>query len=114
MPAKMFARMPLTADNFRDLALSLPRAIESSHMNHPDFRVDGRIFASLDSPRHGFAMVTLTPVQQGEFVKAHPRMFMPVKGGWGVKGATNVELRFATKTAVREALLTAWTNKARE
>ena len=81
-------------------------------MAHPDFRVAGKIFATLGYPRAGWAMVALTPDQQELFVRTNPKAFAPVKGKWGVKGATNVVLRYAPKAAVREALSIAWRNKA--
>jgi hypothetical protein len=102
----------MTANDFRRLALSLPEVAEAAHMGHPDFRVAGKIFATLNYPRTGWGMVSLTPEQQELFVGAQPKAFMPVKGGWGRKGATNVQLRSARKAAVREALITAWHNRA--
>ncbi|HEY3055603.1 MAG TPA: MmcQ/YjbR family DNA-binding protein [Thermoanaerobaculia bacterium] len=98
----------MTEDDFRTLALSLPDAEESAHMGHPDFRVRGKIFATLHGK--GFGMVKLTPDQQEMFVNIAPEIFQPVKGGWGLKGATNVTLKKAKKTVTREALLTAWRN----
>lgn len=102
----------MTPDDFRTLALSLPEAIESAHMGHPDFRVRGKIFATLAYPDEGWAMVKLTPDQQAVFVEAEPTVFQPVKGGWGRKGATNVRLESATSTSVRAALAIAWRNVA--
>ena len=102
----------MTAREFRNIALSLPQASEAAHMGHPDFRVAGRIFATLGHPRTGWGMVKLTREQQELFVRARPLAFAPVKGGWGRGGATNVRLRAATKGAVREALITAWRNRA--
>jgi len=102
----------MTAAEFRRIALSLPQAAEASHMGHPDFRVAGRIFATLGYPRSGWGMVKLTPEQQELFVRGQPAAFAPVKGGWGRGGATNVRLRAARKGAVREALITAWRNRA--
>jgi hypothetical protein len=102
----------MTANDFRRLALSLPEASEASHMGHPDFRVAGKIFATLNHPRAGWGMVSLTPEQQELFVRAEPKAFIPVKGGWGRGGATNVQLRSARKPAVRAALITAWRNRA--
>lgn len=104
----------MTEDDFRKLALSLPEAEESSHMNHPDFRVGGKIFATLRSPGQGWAMVKLTPDQQEMFVKLAPGIFQPVQGGWGLKGATNVILKKAGKKITREALLAAWRNSAKK
>jgi hypothetical protein len=81
-------------------------------MEHPDFRVAGKIFATLGYPRNGWAMVKLTPEQQDTFMKAEPEAFVPVKGGWGRHGATNVILRAATKTTLRSALGAAWRKTA--
>ena len=100
----------MTEDDFRSLALSLPEAEESSHMNHPDFRAGRKIFATLRSPAEGWGMVKLTPDQQEMFVKVAPGIFQPVKGGWGRQGSTNVNLKNAKKKITREALMTAWTN----
>ncbi|HTE04087.1 MAG TPA: MmcQ/YjbR family DNA-binding protein [bacterium] len=102
----------MTAREFRSLALCLPSASEAAHMGHPDFRVAGRIFATLGYPRSGWGMVKLTPEQQELFVRAQPRAFAPVKGTWGRAGATNVRLHAAKKAAVREALTIAWHNRA--
>lgn len=102
----------MTANEFRRLALSLPDAIEAAHMGHPDFRVGGRIFATLAYPRTAFAAVMLTPEQQELFVRTEPKTFRPVAGGWGKQGATQIELRTAKKAAVREALKVAWSNRA--
>jgi YjbR protein len=72
----------LTANDFRRLALSLPEATESAHMDHPDFRVRGKIFATLGHPAEGWGMVKLTPEQQHYFAKDYPDAFVPVKGAW--------------------------------
>jgi hypothetical protein len=102
----------MTPTVFRKLALGLPEACESAHVWHPDFRVRKRIFATLGYPDVAWGMVKLTPAQRTLLVRAHPAMFMPVKGGWGLKGATNVKLRVATVGIVRGALETAWKNVA--
>src|SRR3989442_14660207 len=80
----------MTANEFRRMALSLPEAVEAAHMGHPDFRVGGKIFATLSYPRIGFGMVALTPEQQELFVRTEPKTFTPVPGGWGRKGSTHV------------------------
>ncbi|HMD30660.1 MAG TPA: hypothetical protein VKG84_02040 [Candidatus Acidoferrales bacterium] len=98
----------MTADDFRRLALSFAETEERAHMNHPDFRVAGRIFATLGHPDARWGMVSLTPVLQEEFVKAAPKVFKPVKGGWGIRGATNVFLPAATQKTLRPALEAAW------
>src|SRR6266571_1731833 len=80
----------MTVREFRSIALSLPQVSEAAHMGHPDFRVGGRIFATLGYPRSGWGMVKLTREQQELFVRAQPVAFAPVKGAWGRAGATNV------------------------
>jgi hypothetical protein len=102
----------MTEDEFRKLALALPEASEASHMGHPDFRVGGKIFATLGHPERGWAMVKLTPDQQEVFVRSHSSVFVPVSGGWGARGATNVHLQSAGEPIVRDALETAWRNTA--
>lgn len=104
--------MPLDADGFRRLALGLPEAVEDEHMGHPDFRVRGKIFATLGYPDAGWGMVKLTPEQQGMFVDAAPAVFSPVKGGWGARGATSVALKAASASSLRPALETAFRNVA--
>ncbi len=101
----------MTLDDFRQIALSLPEACEQSHMGHPDFRVRGKIFATL-WPKEGSGMVKLTPEQQALFTRREPTVFVPVKGGWGRKGCTNVLLEVADEASVRSALATAWRNTA--
>ncbi|HUA21043.1 MAG TPA: MmcQ/YjbR family DNA-binding protein [Bryobacteraceae bacterium] len=102
----------MTPEGFRDLAVTLPEVSESAHMGHPDFRVGGKIFATLSYPTVGWAMVKLTPEQQHEFVKNEPTVFLPVKGAWGRKGATSVFLKAAKKPLVQKALAAAWQNAA--
>jgi hypothetical protein len=102
----------VTAADFRRLALSFPETEERSHMNHPDFRVAGKIFATLSYPDEAWGMVKLFPDQQAEFVAADPKMFTPVKGGWGKQGGTNVLLKAASEERVRQALAAAWQNTA--
>ena len=102
----------MTPGAFRSLALALPDTRESSHVDHPDFRVGKRVFATLGYPDATFGMVKLTPVQQAEFVAAHPTVFAPVKGGWGRSGSTNVRLRTATRDTLKPALAAAWRNVA--
>lgn len=102
----------MTANEFRRMALKLDGAVEAAHMGHPDFRVGGKIFATVGYPKPGFAMVALTPEQQELFVRTEPKSFRPVPGAWGSKGATHVLLKTAKKTAVREALAVAHSNRA--
>jgi len=98
----------MTPSDFRRLALSFPEATEQSHMDHPDFRVAGKIFATLGYPEQGWAMVKLTPVEQEMFKKSHPTFFVPCAGAWGRRGATSIRLEAARKPTVRRALQAAW------
>jgi hypothetical protein len=102
----------VTANDFRRLALAQPEATESAHMDHPDFRVRGKIFATLGHPADGWGMVKLTPEQQHYFSKDYPDAFAPVKGAWGRRGATSVNLKIATKQTLIKALQAAWRNTA--
>src|SRR5689334_13790679 len=101
----------MTAHAFRRLVLSLPEVVEGSHMGHPDFRVGGKIFATL-GPDETWGMVKLTPKQQAELLAEHPQAFEPFNGAWGRRGATKVILKAATKAAVTPALVAAWKNAA--
>jgi len=92
---------------FRQTALSMPDAVEGAHMGHADFRVGGKIFATLNHDET-LGMVKFTPEEQQEFVQAQPSVFVPVKGGWGASGATNVHLAQADETALQESISTAW------
>jgi hypothetical protein len=105
-------RRIMTVDEFRKLALALPEAVESAHMGHPDFRVRGKIFATLMYPEDGWGMVKLTPEHQRQLVRAEPAVFAPVKGGWGRRGCTQVMLAAAAEPSVRHALGAAWRNVA--
>jgi len=102
----------MTPNEFRRMALSLPQTIEASHMDHPDFRVSGKIFATLAYPDKTWGMVRLTPKQQSVFVRADPEAFAPSKGAWGRKGYTSVYLHAANRKTLRTALETAWANVA--
>ena len=99
----------MTADDFRRIALALTDATEGAHMKHPDFRVGGRIFATLH-PDMKAGMVKLTPAQQREFVVSRPDVFEPEKGAWGLQGYTAVRLSAADEETVGEALTLAWRN----
>ena len=81
-------------------------------MAHPDFRIGGKVFATLGYPDQDWAMVKLPPEQQEMLSKAEPTVFVPVKGGWGRQGATSVRLKAAKKAQVRGALLAAWRKTA--
>jgi hypothetical protein len=94
----------MNADNFRKFALSLPGAVESSHMNHPDFRIGGKIFATLGFPDDDWGMVKLSPDQQEQFVAADAESFRPCNGVWGRRGCTNVRLASAKKNIVKASI----------
>ncbi len=97
----------MTAEEFRRLALGLEGAVEASHMNHPDFRVNHHIFATL-GPDESWGMVKLPIEVQAELVEKKPAVFQPASGAWGRQGATIVQLATAPKTQVRNALKAAW------
>lgn len=101
----------MNAEDFRRAALQLPEAIESSHMAHPDFRVNKKIFASLHADGV-WGVVMLTPEQQQDFIADAPGVFKPASGAWGVKGCTMVLLEKVNKKVLTTALRTAWENKA--
>jgi hypothetical protein len=102
----------MTIDHFRRMALEIPIAVEQSHMNHPDFRIAGRIFASLGVPDENWGMVKLTPEQQRTSNGKAPEDYKPSSGAWGRQGYTNVYLPAAKATIVRAALDAAAKNVA--
>ena len=102
----------MTPNEFRELALSFPEAIESAHMHHPDFRVGGKIFATLGYPDEESAVVKLTPDEQKKFVRSNREAFKAVKGAWGRQGSTNIYLPAVKIETVRKALVAAWRNTA--
>jgi hypothetical protein len=102
----------MTEENFRRIALGLPEAVEGAHMEHADFRVGGKIFATLGHPADGWGMVKLTAEQQHYLSKDEPKVFVPVKGAWGRRGATSVNLKAANKKTLEKALRAAWRNTA--
>lgn len=102
----------MTAKDFRRIALGMDSAAEGSHMSHPDFRVNGKIFATIDGDgKQG--MVKLTPEQQERLIRQQPAMFYPAAGAWGREGCTMVTFAAATDEVVGEAMTLAWQNLAR-
>ena len=100
----------MTPAAFRKLALALDGASEGAHVGHPDFRSGGKVFATMGYPDKDWAMVKLTPDQQEMLCAAEPAMFRPVKGGWGLRGATNLRLAAADAQPARSALAMALKN----
>jgi hypothetical protein len=98
----------MNVKDFRRIALSFEGAEESAHMGQPDFRVSGRIFATLASQHLGYGNLMLTPEQQAAFVEELPEVFLPVAGGWGRGGATHIRLAQANEDVLRGALHVAW------
>jgi hypothetical protein len=98
----------MTPSDFRRIALSLDGAEEGSHMGAVDFRVGGRIFATLAAVKQGFGNLMLLPEQQADFVAEAPDVFLPIAGGWGRNGATHVRLAEANEDLLTGALRTAW------
>ena len=100
----------MTPAAFAKLALSLDGATEGAHGGHADFRAGGKVFASLGYPDRNWGMVKLMPEQQRMLVAAEPRIFVPVEGTWGLRGATSVRLAEADARTMRSALAMAWQN----
>jgi hypothetical protein len=98
----------VTPADFRRIALSLEGAEEGSHMGASDFRVGGRIFATLASQKQGYGNLMLTPEQQSAFVEELPNIFVPIAGGWGSMGSTHIRLAEANEDLLTGALRTAW------
>ena len=102
----------MTAAEFRRIALSLPGAVEGAHGGHPDFRVGGKIFATLGYPDARSGALMLTPQDQDFLLRDYPRAFIPAVGAWGRAGSTMVLLRAAPRKAVAIALESAWKRRA--
>jgi hypothetical protein len=98
----------MNAADFRRIALSFEGAEESSHMGAPDFRVQGKIFATLASQHQGYGNLKLTLEQQADFIRELPDVFLPIPGGWGRMGMTHIRLANATEDVLTGALRTAW------
>jgi hypothetical protein len=98
----------MNAKDFRRIALSFEGAEEGSHMGATDFRVDGRIFATLASVKHGYGNLMLELEQQAAFVEELPEVFLPIAGGWGRMGMTHIRLEVADEDVLTGALHTAW------
>ena len=94
--------------DFRRIALSMPEASERAHMAHPDFRVGGKIFATLGYPDKDHGMVVLPPEEQTRLLQAHSKVFSRAKGAWGLRGSTCVLLDAVDSATLREAITAAW------
>ena len=97
----------MTPDQFRRLALSMPGAAEGTHHDHPDFRANGRIFATL-LPDGERGMVKLLPQQQREILQRCAGEFVPGPGAWGRAGCTYVHLAAAATETLRPLMTLAW------
>ena len=102
----------MKAAEFRRIALSMPEAVEGSHFGNADFRVGGKIFATLALEREGYGVLTLTPDQQAVVVEGEPEVFSAFPGGWGRRGATRVHLAKATPDMLEGAMRIAWRRRA--
>jgi hypothetical protein len=98
----------MTPADFRRIALSFEGAEESSHMGAADFRVAGRIFATLASIEQGYGNLMITPELQAAFIADRPDIFLPIHGGWGRMGMTHIRLQPADEDTLTGALHTAW------
>jgi hypothetical protein len=102
----------MTPDGFRRIALALAGVEEREHMGHPDFRVGGKIFATLGYPNDRFGTVMVSPEDQSLLVRKYPKAFAPAAGAWGRSGSTSVQLRHAPARALRIAIEAAWERRA--
>lgn len=101
--------MAVTHHDFRSIALALTGTVEGAHMGHPDFRTNGRIFATLH-PDLKSGMVKLTPGQQKAFISEAPKSFALEAGAWGRSGCTRVNLASVDQDSLGQALTLAWRN----
>jgi hypothetical protein len=99
----------MTPNEFRRIALMMNGATEGAHMGHPDFRANGKIFATL-YPDGASGMVKLTPDQQQDFIRADALAFVPASGAWGRQGCTTVRLESVAKEMLGGAITLAWQN----
>jgi hypothetical protein len=102
----------MTPSQFRRIALSLPEAVEGAHMGHADFRVGGKIFATLGHPDPAWGVVLLEPDQQAMLVETTPKVFSPVRGDWGRRGGTRVNLAAVNQATLKHVLGMAWRKRA--
>lgn len=102
----------MSPEQFRKLALSLPAATEGAHMGHADFRIEGKIFATLGYPDESHGMVLLSAEDQARFIARYPRVFTPAKGAWGKRGSTVVRLKEIKAELLRTAMRAAWQKRA--
>ena len=98
----------MTGEDFRRIALRMPQATEGAHFGHADFRVSGKIFATLALEPEGYGVLLLSPEQQAGMVQDAPDLFSPVPGGWGKNGSTRILLAEAAEDILEDALRTAW------
>lgn len=97
----------MTQDEFRALAASFPEAAAGSHFDTSDFRVGGRIFATLRKT-DGRAVLKLSHDEQQLLMATAPGLFEPVTGAWGRKGWTRVVLEASDAATVRHAMAMAY------
>lgn len=111
-PVRAVKALPANTADFRRIALSLPEATQGSHFGQTDFRVGGKIFATLSLAKEGYGVLLLSPEQQAAMVADEPEIFSPVPNGWGRHGATRISLRKTTTDILQAALKTAWRKRA--
>lgn len=102
----------MRVSDFRRIALSMPEATEGAHFGNADFRVGGKIFATLSLVKQGYGVLLLTPEQQKGMVEDEPEIFSPIPNGWGKNGATRVNLAKVSPDILKGALQTAWRKRA--
>jgi hypothetical protein len=102
----------ITPDEFRKLALRLQETVEQQHQGHPDFRVGGKVFATLGWPDTAWGMVKLPIEEQKTRVATQPGIFEPAPGAWGRRGSTKIRLAAAEIDLIENVLQVAWGNVA--
>jgi hypothetical protein len=102
----------MTGTDFRRIALTMPEAVEGAHFGNADFRVGGKIFATLALEKEGFGVLLLSPEEQAGMVEDGPEVFSPVPGGWGRRGSTRVCLAKVSRGILEAAVRTAWRKRA--
>lgn len=101
----------MNANDFRRIALSFEGAEQGSHMGAVDFRVGGRIFATLASRKQGYGNLMISPELQADLIREYPELYLPIAGGWGRMGMTHIRLAEATEADLKRALGTAWMHR---
>ena len=94
-------------ETFRQLALSFPGTDEEPHFDKTSFRVNKKIFATVDTKKNR-ACVMLSVIDQSVFSAYDQSVIYPVPNKWGLQGATFIELGNVRKSMLKDALKQAY------